>query len=180
MRVGDALCANLIWESMSFVTKSIIKKTHVKISNPHWCKTGHFQHIFHKSVLMPHRENCPQSQWDTLQLLYWCLLDLQDLGDVLAHLVAAALWIKMALKNAACAAVDSKAFLRVWISVLGLVPRVPAAKQGWENFFSLLHNTSRGGCAQVRRSTPDGKPILSSHTLKKGNHNDMQHYESEH
>lgn len=58
----------------------------------------------------------------------------------------------------------AKRFLWVWISVLGLVPRVPASVQDWEEKFSLLRNTSRGVCAQVIRSVR--AVCLSSHTLK--------------
>lgn len=69
-----------------------------------------------------------------LQLLFWSISDLPDLGDVLAHLHTAALWAKTLLqKDTACAAVDSKKSPQwVWISVLGLVPGVAAAATGWE------------------------------------------------
>lgn len=77
--------------------------------------------------------------------------DLQDLGDVLPHLHAADLWVEDFTINPACAAVDSKTFLWVWISVLGLVPRTPAAKSSeGNNFFAAWHQ-QRGVCSSHER-----------------------------
>lgn len=103
---------------------------------------------------------------DTLQLFCCCLLD-QDLGDVLPHLHAAALWTekKSFTINPACAAVDCKTFLWVWISVLGAVPN-PRSQTYLGEEFSVLLNTSRGGCAQVRRRLCQPRMFLSGHTLK--------------
>lgn len=59
--------------------------------HPDWINTrisDHFQ-CFQWSVLSR----------EMLQLLCWWLLDLQDLDNVLAHLHAAALWIKKAKKK---------------------------------------------------------------------------------
>lgn len=129
------------------------------------------------------------SEWPTIpaetccSCFCWCLLDLRDLGDVVPHLHAAALWIKKKKGftiNPACAAVDCKTFLWVWISVLGLVPS-PCSQTYLGDEFYFLPNTSRGGCAQVRRSMWLCQPQMCFYAatpwyerMHWQNHNDIQ------
>lgn len=62
-----------------------------------------------------------------LQLLSCCLLDLQDLGNVLSHLHVAALWLIKAQQNLGlCCEGQCKGIMWVWIRVLGRTPTVLA------------------------------------------------------
>lgn len=134
--------------------------------HPDWINTrisDHFQ-CFQWSVLSR----------ETLQLLCWWLLDLQDLDNVLAHLHAAALWIKKAppKKRKPRTTTTETLLVLQWrpkpfcgseFVFLDLYPcRVPAAKQSGEWMIPthtpsihtiLLPNTSRGMRAQVELSS---------------------------
>lgn len=119
---------------------------------------------------MPHTVNGPQSQQGHAAAVL--LVPLRSgLGRCFAPLTCSSFVNKKKKKsftiNPACAAVDCKTFLWVWISVLGPVPSPCSQTYLGDEFYFLL-NTSRGGCAQVRRSMWLCQPqmLLSGHTLK--------------
>lgn len=139
--------------------------------HPDWINTrisDHFQ-SFQWSVL----------SGEMLPLLCRWLLDLQDLDNVLAHLHAAAFWIKKAKKkpNRTTTTTTETLLVLQWRAkpfcgsefvFLDLYPcRVPAAKQSGERMIPthtpsihtiLLPNTSRGRRAQVELSSAGWDP----------------------
>lgn len=96
-----------------------------------------FQHIFPSGLQIPHAANGPQSQQSRRAAAAARLLDLQDLGDVLPHLHAAALWIKK--KKKGCTLKKKTLLVLQWIAkapscgselvFLDLYPESPAANQ---------------------------------------------------